>query len=161
GREVSQWSVYDGGDGFVRAPRAAALRAVCSCGWSGPPHPLQWEEFGEKDLTEAAGDLADTCTQEWDVHTVEVERSAIPVPETLAGLLARAESEIEKLARSSPLAALRAARRMEVIAVQTAYWPARDVSRDVTAEQAAAALGLSEDAAQDLLARFGHLGRYH
>ncbi|MFF7098531.1 hypothetical protein ACFY9A_40165, partial [Streptomyces rubradiris] len=32
GREVSQWSVYDGGDGFVRAPRAAALRAVCSCG---------------------------------------------------------------------------------------------------------------------------------
>ncbi|MEV4339092.1 hypothetical protein [Streptomyces sp. NPDC049590] len=160
GQEVSQWSVYDGGDGFVRAPRAAALRAVCSCGWSGPPHTLQWEEFGEKALAEAGADVADACAQEWDVHTVEVERSAVTVPEPLAGLLSRVESEIEKLARTSPLAALRAARRLEVIAVQTAYWPARDISRDATAEQTAAALGLNEDAAQDLLARFGRLSRY-
>jgi hypothetical protein len=157
GREVSQWSVYDG---VVRAPRAAALRAVCSCGWSGPPHPLQWEEIGEQDLAEAAGDIADTCAQEWDVHTVEVERSAITVPEPLAELLVRVESEIEKLARTIPLAALRAARRLEVIAVQTAYWPALDVSRNATSEQTAAALGLNEGAAQDLLARFGRLSPY-
>ncbi|GAA2232827.1 hypothetical protein GCM10010360_66300 [Streptomyces nogalater] len=38
GREVSHWSVYDGSEGLVRAPRAAALRAVCSCGWTSPPH---------------------------------------------------------------------------------------------------------------------------
>lgn len=160
GREVSQWSVYDGGGGVVRAPRAAALRAVCSCGWTGPHHPLQWEEFGEKDLAEAADDVADTCAQEWDVHTVEVERSAVTVPEPLADLLVRVESKIEKLARTTPLAALRAARRLEVIAAQTAYWPALDVSRNTTAEQTAAALGLNEDAAQDLLARFGRLRRY-
>lgn len=141
GREVSQWSVYDGGGGVVRAPRAAALRAVCSCGWSGPPHTLQWEEFGGEGLAEAAADVADACAQEWDVHTVEVERSAVTVPEPLAGLLARVESEIEKLARTAPLAALRAARRLEVIAVQTAYWPARDVSRDATAEETAAGPG--------------------
>jgi hypothetical protein len=122
---------------------------------------LRWEEFGEKDLAEAAGDIADTCAQEWDVHTVEVERSAVTVPEPLAGLLARVESEIEKLARTSPLAAVRAARRLEVIAVQTAYWPALDVSRNATDEQTAAALGLNEDAARDLLARFGRLRGYH
>ncbi|MEU9559416.1 hypothetical protein [Streptomyces fumanus] len=160
GREVSQWSVYDGGGGVVRAPRAAALRAVCSCGWSGPPHPLPWEEFGEQDLAEAGGDVADTCAQEWDVHIVEVERSAITVPEPLAELLARVESEIEKLARTTPLAALRAARRLEVIAAQTAYWPALDAGRDATGEQTAAALGLNEDAAHDLLARFGRLSHY-
>jgi hypothetical protein len=78
----------------------------------------------------------------------------------MAGLLARVESEIEKLARTTPLAALRAARRL-VIAVQTAYWPALDVSRNTTGEQTAAALGLNEDAAQDLLARFARLRRYH
>lgn len=104
GREVSQWSIYVGGDGVVRTPRAAALRAVCSCGWTGPPHSLQWEEFGEQDLVQAAGDVADTCAQEWDVHTLEVDRSAITVPEPLADLLGRVESEIEKLARTTPLA---------------------------------------------------------
>lgn len=52
GREVPQWSVYDGGEGFVRAPRAAAPRAVCSCGWTGPSHTLRWEEFGEQDLVQ-------------------------------------------------------------------------------------------------------------
>ncbi|MFH9674972.1 hypothetical protein ACH4L5_22270 [Streptomyces sp. NPDC017405] len=160
GREVSQWSVYDGGDGVVRAPRAAALRALCSCGWSGPSHPLRWEEFGGKDLVVAAGDVADTCAQEWDVHTVEAERPAITVPGPLADLLVRVESEIEKLARTTPLAALRAARRLEVIAVQTASWPALDILRNATAEQTAAALGLNEDAAQNLLARFGRLTRY-
>ncbi|MFF7091009.1 hypothetical protein ACFY9A_01250 [Streptomyces rubradiris] len=132
GREVSQWSVYDGGEGFMRAPRAAALRAVCSCGWTGPSHTLQWEEFSEQDLVQAAGDVADTCAQEWDLHTVEVERSAITVPDPLASLLVRVESEIEKLARATPLTALRAARRLEVIAVQTAYWPALGVSRNAT-----------------------------
>lgn len=58
GREVSQWSICDGGDGVVRAPRAAALRAVCSCGWTGPPHSLQSEEFCEQDLVQAAGGAA-------------------------------------------------------------------------------------------------------
>ncbi|MER8114775.1 hypothetical protein [Streptomyces sp. NPDC094031] len=89
-----------------------------------------------------------------------MERSAITVPEPLADLLRRVESEIEKLARTTPLAALRAARRLEMIAVQTAYWPALDILRNATAEQTAAALGLNEDAAQNLLARFGHLSRY-
>ncbi|SFY51993.1 hypothetical protein [Streptomyces sp. F-1] len=44
--------------------------------------------------------------------------------------------------------------------MQTAYWPALDILRNATAEQTAAALGPSKDAAQNLLARFGRLSRY-
>ncbi|QFZ72916.1 hypothetical protein GFH48_06215 [Streptomyces fagopyri] len=40
--------------------------------------------------------------------------------------------------------AIRAARRLEVLAAQTAYWPARDARRDANLVQAAAALGLDE-----------------
>ncbi|MFI1159251.1 hypothetical protein [Streptomyces sioyaensis] len=39
---------------------------------------------------------------------------------------------------------LRAARRLEVTAAQVGYWPAHEARRDTTAEQAAAALGLTE-----------------
>ncbi|MFI8194152.1 hypothetical protein ACIF8T_36375 [Streptomyces sp. NPDC085946] len=42
-----------------------------------------------------------------------------------------------------------------------AHWPALDASRNTTGEQTAAALGLNEAAAQDLLARFGRLSRFH
>ncbi|MFJ7300256.1 hypothetical protein [Streptomyces sp. NPDC099088] len=59
------------------------------------------------------------------------------------------------MAKSSPLAAIRAARRLEVLAAQTAYWPARDACRDADAGQVAAALGLDESGARAVLARFG------
>nr|QIY92885.1 hypothetical protein HEP87_00915 [Streptomyces sp. S1D4-11] len=64
------------------------------------------------------------------MYTAEVERSAVPLPESLTALVAQLESEIETLAKSSPLAAVRAARRLEVIATQTAYWPAREARQD-------------------------------
>ncbi|MFI0219873.1 hypothetical protein [Streptomyces lydicus] len=158
GQWVSQWSVYDGG--FAHAPRAAALRAVCSCGWSGLEHELDWEAIGDRELIEAAGDTADMCTQDWDAHTVEVDQSAVPLPGAVTALLAQLEEEIEKLAKTSPLAAVRAARRLEVTAVQVGYWPACDARRDTTVEQAASALGLSEDAARKLMARFGRWSPY-
>ncbi|MFE9812925.1 hypothetical protein [Streptomyces sp. NPDC005548] len=148
GQAVSQWNVYDG-------PRAAALRAVCSCGWMGPEQRLDWEEIGDQDLQTAGAGAADTCMRDWDEHTVEVERSAIPLPEAVTVLLAQLEVEVEKLAKSSPLAAIRAARRLEVLAAQTAYWPARDARRDADIGQAVAALGLGESGARGLLARFG------
>ncbi|MEW1720274.1 hypothetical protein [Streptomyces sp. NPDC093109] len=71
--------------------------------------------------------------------------SAIPLPEAFTDLLTQLEKEIEKLAKTSPLAALRAARRLEVIAAETSYWPAHDAQQDTTDEQAAAALGLNEE----------------
>lgn len=158
GQSVSQWSVYDGGS--AHRPRAAALRAVCSCGWNGPEHQLDWDAIGERKLTEAADGTADTCLEDWDAHTAEVEHSTIPLPETVTALLAQLQEEIEKLAKTSPLAAVRAARRLEVTAVQVGYWPAHEARRDTTAEQAAAALGLTEDAARKLMARFGGWSPY-
>jgi hypothetical protein len=158
GQSVSQWSVYDGR--FPHGPRAGARRAVCSCGWTGTQHPLDWDEIGEKQLAEAGVSVADTCMRDWDAHTVEVDKSVVALPDTLTALLGRAEHEIEKLAKTSPLAALRAARRLEVTAVQVGYWPAHDARQDTTADQAAAALGLDEDAARKLLARFGRWSPY-
>ncbi|MGW7575666.1 hypothetical protein [Streptomyces sp. NPDC054765] len=158
GQPVSQWSVYDGG--VAHGPRAAALRAVCSCGWNGPEYTLDWDAIGERKLIEGAHDTADTCMEDWDSHTAEVEQSAIPLPETVTTLLAVLQEEIEKLAKTSPLAAVRAARRLEVTAGQVGYWPAHDARQDTTAEQAAAALGLNEDAARKLMARFGGWSPY-
>lgn len=149
---VSQWSAYDGH--FAHVPRAAALRAVCSCGWTGTEHRLDRDEIGEQELAEAGSFGADAALQDWDDHTVEVENSAIALPETVTGLLTRLEEEIEKLAKSSPLAAVRAARRLEVTAVRVGYWPAHDARQDATTTQAAA-LGLDEDGAWKLMARYG------
>ncbi|MGW2010188.1 hypothetical protein [Streptomyces nigrescens] len=158
GQSVSQWSVYDGH--FAHVPRAAALRAVCSCGWNGTEHRLDWDEIGDQELAKAGALAADACLEDWDEHTVTVENSAVPLPETVTGLLAQLAGEIERLAKSSPLAAVRAARRLEVTAAQVGYWPAHDARRDVTAEQAAAALGLNEDAARKLMARLGRWSPY-
>ncbi|MFE1057027.1 DsbA family protein [Streptomyces rochei] len=158
GQAVSQWTTYDGRS--PRVPRAAALRAVCSCGWTGPARALDWDQIGDQPLTEAAGGTADTCTQDWDTHTAEVDQSAIPLPETFTDLLARVVAEIETLAKSSPLAALRAARQLEVAAARTAYWPAHETRQDTPLERAASALGLDEDAARRLMARFGGWSPY-
>lgn len=119
GHAVSQWSAYDGR--YPRVPRAAALRGVCSCGWTGPAHDLDWDQIGDQALAEAAGGTADTCTQDWDTHTAEVDQVAIPLPETFTKLLSQLVTEIETLAKTSPLAALRAARQLEVTAARTAY----------------------------------------
>ncbi|MCS0603629.1 hypothetical protein NX794_20775 [Streptomyces sp. LP11] len=158
GERVTEWSVYDGRDGY--GPRAAALRAVCSCGWAGVKHPLAWEEIGEEELAIAGAGVADTCMQDWDTHAAEVDTSAVALPQSVTGLLDQLENEIEKLTKTSPLAAVRAARQLEVSAVQVGYWAARDARKEATPAQAAAALGLSEDAARNLLARFGRWSPY-
>ncbi|GAA3920821.1 hypothetical protein GCM10023084_82820 [Streptomyces lacrimifluminis] len=158
GHKVSQWSIYDGGLGH--GPRAAALRAVCSCGWTGPEQQLDWDEIGDGQLAETARATADTCTLDWDAHTEDVERSAIPLPETVGALLEQLRAELEKLERTSPLAALRAARRLEVTAVEVGYWAAHNGRRDATVEQVAAALGTNEAETRKTLARFGRWSPY-
>lgn len=59
--------------------------------------------------------------RDWDEHSVEVERSVVPLPEAVTGLLAQLEVRVEKPAKSSPLAAIRGARRLGVLATQSAY----------------------------------------
>ncbi|WP_405828140.1 hypothetical protein [Streptomyces sp. NBC_01176] len=98
--------------------------------------------------------------RDWDAHTAEVERSAVPLPESIMALPSQLEAEIETLAKSPPPAAVRAARRLEVVATQTAYWPAHEARKDADPEQAAAALGLDESGARQLLARFARWSTY-
>ncbi|MFI1259109.1 hypothetical protein ACH4U6_35940 [Streptomyces netropsis] len=134
--------------------------AVCSCGWTGPERQLDWDDIGDRDLAQAAGGTADACSQDWDVHTEEVEQSAVPLPEAVTSLLTQLQEEIEKLEKTSPLAAVRAARRLEVTAVEVAYWPAHEARKNATSEQAATALGLNESDARKLMARFGRWSPY-
>jgi len=155
---VSDWSVYDGRR--FHGPRAAALRGVCSCGWSGPERPLDWAAIGDQDLWLAADQTADDCYQDWDAHTADVALTAIPVPEAVTHLLEQVEQAIEELAKTSPLAAVRATRRLEVLATETGYWAARNALQDATPQQAAAALGLDVEAARGHLARLGRLSLY-
>ncbi|GAA0289964.1 hypothetical protein GCM10010302_30500 [Streptomyces polychromogenes] len=156
--QTSHWSVYDGH--FAHIPRAAALRGMCSCGWSGPEHRLDWEAIGERDLEDAGGEQADECCDDWDGHTATVEAATIPLPEAITALLDQLEAEVGKLAASSPLAAVRAVRRIESAAGAAGYWAARATQDDATPEQAAVALGLSEAAARRELARLGRWNLY-
>lgn len=149
--ESSHWSVYDGR--FPHIPRAAALRGVCSCGWTGPEHLLDWEAIGDQNLEDAADEQADACCQDWDDHTTAVEADTIPLPETVTSLLGQLEAEIGKLAETSPLAALRAVRRTQTVIGGAGYWAARYAQQDSTPAQAAAALGLTEAAARRELDR--------
>ncbi|MFF2198650.1 hypothetical protein [Streptomyces sp. NPDC058157] len=154
----SHWSVYDGH--FAHVPRAAALRGVCSCGWAGPEHPVDWEAADGQDMEDAAADQAEACCDDWDGHTAAVEAATIPLPETVTALLEQLEAEIGKLGTSSPLAAVRAVRRLEAAGRQAGYWAARCAQHDATPRQAATALGLTEGAARRELARLGRWNRY-
>ncbi|MDD9381261.1 hypothetical protein M8Z33_32345 [Streptomyces sp. ZAF1911] len=158
GQAVAQWSVYDGRETHV--PRAAVLRAVCSCGWAGPEHRLDWEAIGEQDLDDGGEDQAEACLNDWDGHTSQVEARAVPLPETVSTLLERLEEEIDKLTKSSPVAAVRAARRLEVVAERVGYWAARGTASDLDTAQAAVHLGLDEGSARKLMARFGGWSPY-
>ncbi|MEV7288113.1 hypothetical protein AB0O01_26700 [Streptomyces sp. NPDC093252] len=158
GEPISHWSVYDGR--FSHVPRAAALQGVCSCGWSGPAHPLDWDAIGDRRLDEAGAGTAYRGESDWDAHTTEVAASAVPVPEDITRLLEQVRESIEKLGKTSPLAAVRAVRRMEVTAEDAGYWAARGARGDASRAEAATALGLDEDAARKLLARLGRWSPY-
>ncbi|MET9499507.1 hypothetical protein [Streptomyces sp. NPDC006552] len=75
--------------------------------------------------------------------------------EILTDLLGRAEGLIDRLGKDAPLEALRAARHMEVVAQRLGDWPAHDVRRDMSVEQAAAGLGLDTRHTRALMVRMG------
>lgn len=64
------------------------------------------------------------------------------------------------MTKTSPVAAVRAARRLEVTAERVGYWAARGTANGLDTAQAAAALGLDEDVVRKLVARFGRWSRY-
>ncbi|MEW2275619.1 hypothetical protein [Streptomyces griseofuscus] len=71
-RSVSEWTIYDGEP--HGGPRAAALRGVCSCAWTGPGHTIDWDEIADREAEVAGGGLASACYGDWDTHIGEVAR---------------------------------------------------------------------------------------
>ncbi|MFJ4776435.1 hypothetical protein [Streptomyces sp. NPDC088762] len=65
GHDVAHWSVYDGGS-WPERPRAAALHAECSCGWTGDRHTVDWP--GLADLR-SARPASGTPTAAWTTGT--------------------------------------------------------------------------------------------
>ncbi|MFD4394190.1 hypothetical protein [Kitasatospora sp. NPDC058478] len=158
GHTTSQWNVYDGRHGLT--PRAHALRAVCSCGWTGPEHQVDWNGDGAQEFDDAAHELAYACEQEWDEHTTEVEMSAVAMPDDITDLIRILGDKLDKLGTESPLVALRVVRMLELTAERSARRPARIAQYDLGLEQSAAGLGLNEDGARRLLSRFGRFSPY-
>ncbi len=154
GWEVCHWSVYDGGSTHLPRPRAHALHAKCSCGWTGPHQTIDWEAAGQLPLREHGLEAAERCENDWDTHITAVGETTVPLPVEVQALLQAVTDAIEHLAQDSPTAALKAARTLELIAQRTAHWPAHE-ARHQDPEKVAAALGLSVDATRGLLARFG------
>ncbi|MGW6971520.1 hypothetical protein [Streptomyces sp. NPDC054952] len=157
GWEVRHWSVYDGAGTYQPRPKAHALNAECSCGWTGTRHTIDWTAAGDLPFHESGLPTAEQCEEDWDTHIRAVANTTISLPAELEALLQTVTAAIENLAQDSPTAAIKAARTLELIAQRTAHWPAHD-ARDQDPQSVAADLGLSMDATRALLARFG--GRY-
>ncbi|UQW99104.1 hypothetical protein [Streptomyces sp. RerS4] len=154
GWEVRHWSVYDGGT-YPRRPQAHALHGECSCGWRGEPRIVDRSTAGDLPLHEYGWDAAAASQDDWDRHIMAVEATTVPLPAELETLLQDVAEAIERLGHDTPIAALKAARSMELIAGRTAYQPAHD-ARKLDPKQVATALGLNVDGSRALLARFGN-----
>ncbi|MFE3579856.1 hypothetical protein [Streptomyces vinaceus] len=88
-----------------------------------------------------------------------MDNTTVPLPTELEMLLQGVTVAIETLAQNSPIAAIKAARSLKLIAQRTARWPAHD-ARGEDPEKVAAALGLNLDETRALLARFGGWSLY-
>lgn len=148
--ETSDWWIYDG---TLRAPKAAGLRAACSCGWRGAArYPIDWEEVVDEHpyRYDTSGPRRD-----WQQHITDVEARTVPLPAGLAALPARVDEELEHLADEAPLAALRAIGALERTTTRTARTAAYNIKADeVPTEQVAAGLGMSERSAASRLSHY-------
>ncbi|TDC18176.1 hypothetical protein E1265_25520 [Streptomyces sp. 8K308] len=145
---VSDWWIYDGTCG---APRAAALRGSCSCGWRGTQHhPVDWA---------ATTDLRDVDTDpvynDWARHIAEVDARSVPLPLGLEGLLGQLDEQLDALTTEAPLAALRAVAILERLARRVGRDAAEATLTDqVSCETVGQALGMAAGEAR------AHLRRY-
>ncbi|MFJ6722555.1 hypothetical protein [Streptomyces sp. NPDC091259] len=151
GWDVRHWSVYDGRD-HPRRPRAAVLRAECSCGWTGEDRTVDWTAVVDLPFRDSGLQDADRCQEDWDRHIGDVRETTIPLPAELETLLERVTAAIDQLGQDAPLAALKAARTLEIIAQRTAHCPAQHARAQEPA-LVAAALGLNTDEARKLTTR--------
>ncbi|MFE6977216.1 hypothetical protein [Streptomyces sp. NPDC057682] len=149
--KTTDWHVYDGTR--PRAPKATALRGVCSCGWqSETHHPLDWDQVNRR-----APYLYDTTGPEsdWARHITDTEARAVPVPEELADLIDQLDERLIQLAADEPLAALRAVARLKhVLDEAGAGAAARALHDSETGRLIGPGLGLPEADARSRLRRY-------
>ncbi|MEU9799589.1 hypothetical protein [Streptomyces sp. NPDC051000] len=148
----TDWWDYDG---TLGAPKAAGVRAQCSCGWYGEKlYPIDWEKVDHSLPTpfnsDTEGPLGD-----WQVHVAVIEAQAVPVPQHVQELLDRIDVELEKLADEAPLAALRAAGALQRTATRIGADATHHLGQDeVSVERIAVGLGISPTAARSRLNRY-------
>ncbi|WTX00162.1 hypothetical protein OG216_45470 [Streptomycetaceae bacterium NBC_01309] len=156
----SDWRLYDGSWAFLRAPRAVALRAVCACGWTGEPHPVERAlsldaapstDDGPGRPWEALPD-PEVCHADWTAHIGDVERAALPLPDAVAHQIDQLTQALHALADDAPLAALRAVNRLERILADVGELAAAAARQDHEIDVIARGLGLPEEDARTRLA---------
>ncbi|UQX04448.1 hypothetical protein [Streptomyces sp. RerS4] len=148
----TDWWDYDGTHG---SPVAASVRAACSCGWRGERlHPIDWGRVGD-DLPLPFSLDMDGPLGEWRGHMAGVEARAVPLPERVRELLELVTTELEALADTGPLAALRAVAALERTSARIAGTAAHYLGQDeVPVERVAIGLGISPRAARSRLFRY-------
>ncbi|MFF5126729.1 hypothetical protein ACFY41_07270 [Streptomyces syringium] len=150
---TSDWRVCDGRFG---APKAAALRGSCSCGWRGTPrYPIDWPQvIDDGHSMDTSGPRGD-----WEQHISEVRARSVPLPVGLEELLERVEEHLDALAVEAPVAALKAVAALERITGRIGHRAAHHAQADEQAgelswEAIGTALGLSEADARSRLIRY-------
>ncbi|MEU6671407.1 hypothetical protein [Streptomyces sp. NPDC046727] len=148
--ETSEWWAYDGN---LSRPRAAAVRASCSCGWRGPSTPVPWGELDEDGLEEL--DVSGP-RRDWSEHIDTVERQTVPLPDDLAQMLSDLECKLLTLAEDAPAAALRAVTALDRLTRRAGREAAGVIEEDGDQrwEALGRALGIGADRAQSLVTRY-------
>ncbi|MET9800138.1 hypothetical protein [Streptomyces sp. NPDC006368] len=139
-----EWWIYDG---TLGAPRADTLCAACACGWRGTGRlALDW------DRTENLRDDVDVhaLREEWTSHLARVEARTVPLPEGLDDQLALLTDTLGRLADDAPLAAMKAAARLERLAHGVGHRAAYglDVDDETSWETMATGLGTTVEEAR-------------
>ncbi|MFD7558863.1 hypothetical protein ACFV9E_30555 [Streptomyces sp. NPDC059835] len=97
--------------------------------------------------------MADQCQDDWDRHIHTAGDTTVLLPAELQELLRGVGDAVGTLAKDSPVAAIEAARSLELIAQRTAYEAAHDARGQDPAE-VAASLGFNLHDTRALLAGF-------
>ncbi|MYW01165.1 hypothetical protein [Streptomyces sp. SID3343] len=160
--ESTDWRYHDGSwEYLVKAPRADALRTVCSCGWQGEAHPVATMPELVAELDGAAADAENesdakdrhpwraledpaVCERDWAAHIAEVEHAAMQLPEDVARLLRQVGDRLDVLALDAPLAALRAVRLLHTTVGEAGANAATSARYDHDEATIGRALGLPE-----------------
>ncbi|MFF7373106.1 hypothetical protein ACIP3A_36445 [Streptomyces tricolor] len=145
-----EWWAYDG---RMSRPRAAAVRAACSCGWRGPSTPVPWDELAEDGLEEL--DVSGP-RRDWSEHIRTVEGRTVPLPDDLAQLLSTLEEKLFALAEDAPAAALRAVAALDRLTRRAGREAACLIEEDGDQrwDDLGRALGIDADRARSLVTRY-------